>query len=104
MHADVPLDDQSHERFWQQLLRGLVDGVADPVVVTLDREQVELGEPVRVTARVRDSTYIDLNDAAGRILVTSPAGTEREVPLEWSVEDDGMYARPSSPIRKGVGT
>lgn len=101
MHADVPLDDQSHEHFWQQLLRGLVDGVANPVVVTLDREQVELGEPVRVTVRVRDSTYIDLNDAAGRVLVTSPAGTEREVPLEWSVEDDGMYAASFVPDQEG---
>ena len=71
------------------------------MVVTLDREQVELGEPVRVTARVRDSTYIDLNDAAGRILVTSPAGIEREVPLEWSVEDDGMYAASFVPDQEG---
>ena len=101
MHADVPLDDQSHERFWQQLLRGLVDGVSDPVVVTLDREQVELGEPVRVTARVRDSTYIELNDAAGSILVTAPDGTERELPLEWSVEDDGMYAASFVPDQEG---
>ena len=102
MHADVPLDDQSHERFWQQLLRGLVDGVADPVVVTLDREQVELGEPVCVTARVRDSTYIELNDATGKILITSPAGTERELPLEWSVEDDGLYAASFIPDQEGT--
>ena len=101
MHADVPLDDQSHERFWQQLLRGLVDGVSDPVVVTLDQDQVELGEPVRVTARVRDSTYIELNDAAGSILVTAPDGTERELPLEWSVEDDGMYAASFVPDQEG---
>lgn len=101
MHADVPLDDQSHERFWQQLLRGLVDGVTDPVVVTLDRERVTIGEPVRVTARVRDSTYINLNDAAGKIRVTSPAGTDRELPLEWSVEDDGLYTASFVPDQEG---
>ena len=37
MHADVPLEDQSHERFWRQLLRSLVDGVGEPVGLTLDR-------------------------------------------------------------------
>ena len=31
MHADVSLEDQSHETFWQQMLRWLVDGVPDAV-------------------------------------------------------------------------
>src|SRR5690606_14018813 len=46
MHADVPLEDLSHERFWQQLLRGLVDGVPAPIAVALDRERTAPGEPV----------------------------------------------------------
>ena len=32
MHADVSLEDQSHEAFWQQLLRWVVDGAPDAVL------------------------------------------------------------------------
>ena len=102
MHADVPLEDQSHERFWRQLLRGLVDGVPEPVAITLERERVEAGEPVRVSARVRDSTYIELNNAAVTAHLTSPSGAERELPLDWSVEDDGLYAAPFVPDEEGI--
>ena len=102
MHADVPLEDQSHERFWGQLLRGLVDGVGDPVSVTLDRERADPGQPITVSARVRDSTYIDLNDAAVSARLISPSGAERDVPLEWSVEDDGLYTGTFIPDEDGT--
>ncbi len=101
MHADVPLEDQSHERFWQQLLRGLVDGVPDPITVSLDRERAERGETVRLIARVRDSTYIDLNDAAVVARLSSPSGAEQEVPLDWMVEEDGLYTGSFIPDEEG---
>jgi uncharacterized membrane protein len=101
MHADVPLEDQSHERFWRQLLRSLVDGVGEPVGLTLDRERAEAGEPIKLTARVRDSTYIDLNDAEVTARLTSPSGAARDVRLEWSVEDDGLYAASFVPDEEG---
>ena len=102
MHADVPLEDQSHERFWQQLLRGLVDGVPDPVSVTLDRERSDPGEAVRMTALVHDSTYIELNDASVVAKLISPVGEERQVPLQWTVEEDGSYAGSFVPAQEGT--
>ena len=102
MHADVPLEDYTHERFWQQLLRGLVDGVQSPIGIALDRERADPGEPVRVTARVRDSTYIELNDAAVTATLTSPLGEAREIPLEWTVEEDGVYAGSFVPTEEGT--
>jgi hypothetical protein len=102
MHADVPLEDTTHERFWQQLLRGLVDGVQDPIGIGLDRERADPGEPVRVTARVRDSTYIELNDAAVTATLTNPLGEERQIPLEWTVEEDGTYAGSFVPVDEGT--
>jgi uncharacterized membrane protein len=101
MHADVPLEDQSHERFWRQLLRGLVDGVGEPVGLSLDRERAERGEPIKVSARVRDSTYIELNDARVTAHLTAPSGATRDVALEWSVEDDGLYAASFVPDEEG---
>ena len=50
MHADIPLEDMTHETFWRQLLRwlvsdspGRVDGGAGP-------DRAVPGEPVEVKA------------------------------------------------------
>ncbi|NIP77852.1 MAG: hypothetical protein GWM90_01065, partial [Gemmatimonadetes bacterium] len=95
------LEDQSHEAFWQQMLRWLVDGVPDAVTVTTDQERVEPGESVRVVATVSDSTYIEVNDASVSARVTSPAGSVQELPMEWTVEEDGQYAAEVRPAEFG---
>lgn len=101
MHAEVPLEDQSHETFWQQTLRWLVDGVPDAVALTVEREEVEPGEPVRLTANVGDSTYIEVNDAQVTARVTSPTGLVETVSLDWTVERDGEYAAEFVPRETG---
>lgn len=101
MHADVPLEDQSHEAFWKQMLRWLVDGVPDPVAAAADQEQVEPGEVVRLVANIRDSTFLAVNDAAVRATVTSPSGVVEIVPMEWTVEEDGEYAAEFRPLEMG---
>jgi uncharacterized membrane protein len=92
MHADVPADDLSHETFWQQLLRWLVDDVPEAVAATLEQEHVERLETVRLVATVGDSTYIEVNDAEVVARITSPTGVVTELPMEWTVERDGEYA------------
>jgi uncharacterized membrane protein len=101
MHADVPLEDQSHEALWKQLLRWLVDGVPDAVAAATDQEQVEPGEMVRVVASVRDSTFIAMNDAQVTARVTSPSGLVEDLALEWTVEEDGEYAGQFRPAEMG---
>jgi hypothetical protein len=101
MHADVPLEDMSHETFWQQVLRWMVDGVPDAVSATMDREQVELGEPVRLVANVGDSTYIEVNDADVVARATSASGMVSEVPVAWTVQRDGEYAVELRPEEEG---
>lgn len=101
MHADVPLGDQSHEVFWQQMLRWLVDGVPDAVSVATDQERVEPGETVRLVASVSDSTYLEVNDASVTARVTSPTGLVDELPVEWTVERDGEYTVELRPAELG---
>ncbi|MDH3270831.1 MAG: hypothetical protein OEN56_05830 [Gemmatimonadota bacterium] len=101
MHADVALEDMSHESFWQQMLRWLVDGVPDPVSVSTDQERVEPGETVRLLSSVSDSTFIDVNDASVTARVTSPSGIVDELPVEWTVERDGEYAVELRPAELG---
>jgi uncharacterized membrane protein len=101
MHADVPLEDQSHEMFWQQLLRWLVDGVPDAVTAVTDQERVEPNETVRLVTTVGDSTFIEVNDATVTARVTSPSGAVEELPVEWTVERDGEYAVEFRPTEEG---
>lgn len=101
MHADVPVEDQSHQAFWQQMLRWLVDGVPTPVAAAPNRERVDSGSSVRVTAMVSDSTYIEVNDASVVARITDPLGAIEEVPLGWTVERDGEYAADFTPTVEG---
>ncbi len=101
MHADVPVEDRSHESFWQQMLRWLVDGVPTPVTATVARERVDPGTAIRLTATIADSTYIEVNDAEVIARVTTPTGAIEEVPLGWTVERDGEYAGELRPTEEG---
>jgi uncharacterized membrane protein len=91
MHASISLEDQTHENYWRQLLRWLVDGVPGVVEARSTTERVEPGEPVTIEATVLDKTYVELNDASVTARVTTPNGGSIDVPLEWTGDRDGLY-------------
>ena len=101
MHADVPLEDMTHENLWRQLLRWLISGVAGPVSVSVSPERAAPGGAVTVTATVSDETYLKVNDAQAVARVKEPSGAERTVPLEWSVGKDGEYRGTFATREKG---
>jgi uncharacterized membrane protein len=90
MHASIALEDQTHEQFWRQLLRWMVDGVPDAVDVRLT-ERVEPGEPVQLEANVVDKSWVGVNDASVIAHVARPNGQTLNVPLQWTGELDGQY-------------
>ncbi|MGH7342683.1 MAG: hypothetical protein ACREKH_19535, partial [Candidatus Rokuibacteriota bacterium] len=91
MHAEVPLEDMTHETLWRQLLRWLVSGVPGQVTVALPTDRVAPGEAVRLTAEVNDEGYLKVNNSRVVARLTSPTGTESELPMEWTVDRDGEY-------------
>ena len=101
MHADVPLEDQSHEIFWQQMIRWLVDGVPEAVEAVTDQEQVEPGENVQLVTNVSDSSYIEVNNATVTARITSPTGMVEELPVDWTVQRDGEYSVEFRPLEEG---
>src|SRR6185436_7693203 len=74
MEATMRLEDQTHENFWRQLLRWLVDGVPDTVETRPHTDRVEAGQPITLTADVVDQRFVELNDANVVAHVTSPSG------------------------------
>ena len=91
MDASISVEDQTHENFWRQMLRWLVDGVPDVVDVRMNADRVEPGEPVTIDATVVDSQFVELNDATVLAQVTRPDNTTETVPLTWTGERDGHY-------------
>lgn len=90
MHADIPVEDMTHENYWRQLLRWLVDGVPDHVEAHVSADRVEAGETTAVTADVVDPTFVEINDARVVAHVDGPNGPT-EVPLQWTGERSGQY-------------
>lgn len=102
MHADVPLEDMTHERLWRQLLRWLVQDVPNPVVASAAPDQVSPAESFTITAEVDDSSFVRVNDASVIATVTAPDGTVSEVPLEWVLARDGEYRGRYTPREPGL--
>jgi uncharacterized membrane protein len=91
MDVKMSVEDQTHENYWRQLLRWLVDSVPNTVEVHTTTERVEPGEPVTLVADVVDPAYVEVNDARVVAKVSGPKGNPIEVPMQWTGERNGEY-------------
>jgi uncharacterized membrane protein len=102
MHASMPLEDTTFFTFWQRLLRWLVDGVPDRVMVSAAPGSVQRGEPVTLTADMVDPEHQGVNNAQVTAQVTAPSGRLEDVPMEWSVRRPGEYTARFTPSEDGL--
>jgi uncharacterized membrane protein len=93
--------NQAYLRFWKGAVRWLV---ADPedrrVVVAPSRENVVLGDEVRVVVRVRDEAYGPVAGAAVQVSVAAPDGSKSEHDL--NTDANGEAILPLRPIVAGA--
>ncbi|MCP5119878.1 MAG: hypothetical protein GY953_54460, partial [bacterium] len=86
-----PLEDQSHEVFWQQLLRWLVTGSPGPVTASTPRQMLADESRVELTAVVRDKTYAPTMDARVEARILGPGGVADTVELSPDPLNPGRY-------------
>jgi hypothetical protein len=98
----MDVKDRTHHLFWQRMVRWLVDGVPDRVMVAANPTRVQKGEPVTLTATVVDAEYKGINDGRITARATSATGKTQDVPMEWTVENDGEYRARFTPTEDGV--
>lgn len=98
MHSE----DQSHETLWRQMLRWLAVSAPNRVTLEFDREFYNIGDEVRVTARVLDEQYEPDNDATLWMQTTNPLDEVTDTPMEWNIEEDGVYRSSFIADREGV--
>jgi hypothetical protein len=91
MDASIAVDDPTHENFWRQLLRWVVDGVPGAVDVRSTADRVVPDEQVTLVADVVDPSFVELNDARAVAHVTGPKGDEFDVPMQWVGDRNGEY-------------
>ena len=104
MHAKMTLEDQTHENYWRQMLRWLVDGVPDTVDVHTVADRVQPGEPVTLVADVVDRAFVELNDARVLARVRRPNGAVDTVPMQWTGEQNGEYRATFATAEQGLYT
>ena len=101
MHADIDVDDMTHETYWRRLLRWLVDGVPDQVSIDLPADRVQPEETVEILAAVGDGNFEELNNSLVLATITHPDGDFTDLPMEWTAQRDGEYRTSFTPSAEG---
>jgi uncharacterized membrane protein len=98
-----PLEDQTHEEFWQQLLRWLVTGTPGQVVASVPSQMLLDDGRVQFSADVRDKNYLPAADAHVEAHVLGPGGSAAQIEMtpdpntpgtfhaEWTADRQGSY-------------
>jgi hypothetical protein len=98
-----PIEDQTHEQFWQQLLRWLVTDTPGRVVASVPNQMMFDDGRVQFSADVRDKNYLPAPDIKVEAHVLGPGGTAANVELspdpntpgtfhaDWNADKAGSY-------------
>ncbi|HEX4642145.1 MAG TPA: hypothetical protein VH161_01715, partial [Candidatus Acidoferrales bacterium] len=98
-----PLEDQTHEEFWQQLLRWLVTDTPGRVVASVPTQMLQDDGRVQLSADVRDKTFLPAADAHVEAHVLGPGGSAAQIEMtpdpnspgtfhaEWTADQQGSY-------------
>ncbi len=82
--------NQAYLRFWKNAMRWLIGDPEDqPLVVEANRENYQVGEEVRITARVRSVSFAAIAGAKVTATVVGPGGRQT---LEGETRADGSVA------------
>ena len=91
MHADVPLDDMSHERLWRQLLRHVARPAGGRLSMAVSKPVAAVGDTVTIEAEVLDRAYRIRADASPALEVIDPSGELARYRLSRQVDDTLGY-------------
>ena len=101
---EMPSEDQTHELFWRQMLRWLVNGSPDPVEANAEKDSYVPNEGIRLLADISDASFERMNnaDVSGRVI--DPDGNIQPVRFEWTGLQDGTYQATMTGSVPGIYT
>jgi uncharacterized membrane protein len=86
-----PVEDRTHEMFWQQFLRWLVAGSPGHVAVATPKSLLADESRVRLRAEVRDKSYLPAADADVRAHIIGPDNFSEDVMLRPDPQERGTF-------------
>jgi hypothetical protein len=89
--VSLPSTQNFHEKFWKQMMRWLAMGAKDRLSLDTDAEVYTRGKPVTIRATLLAKDLQPVNDATVLCTVTNAAGTADELPMEWTLREEGVY-------------
>jgi uncharacterized membrane protein len=99
--VSMPASDETHERFWKQVIRWLVLGARDHLTVETDAEIYARLSPVLIRAAVLHQDLRPNNDAQVSASIRDPLGNTTDIPLEWTLSEEGVYECTYTPEIEG---
>jgi hypothetical protein len=85
----MPLEDQSHETFWNQLLRALV--ISAPESISLSAHTDQGDSAVRLRAEFRDDAYRPVDDISVSAVVSHEDGESFTVDMPADSQNAGTF-------------
>jgi uncharacterized membrane protein len=98
-----PLEDQTHEEFWQQLLRWMVMDTPGRVVASVPNQMLQDDGRVQFSADVRDKNFLPATDAHVEAHILGPGGAAAQIEMtpdqntpgifhaDWTADQPGSY-------------
>jgi uncharacterized membrane protein len=96
----MPVEDQSHETFWRQLLRALVANAPHNVSLTASGDAASTGISLR--AEFRDDAFRPVDDISVAAIVTHQDGETWSLDLAPTINDPGVFQADVSPTQSGT--
>src|SRR3990172_821108 len=99
----MPLEDQSHEAFWRQLLRWMVTDSPGQIITSVPSQMLLDDGRIQISADVRGKDYMPAADARVEAHILGPEGIAAQVdispdpntpgvfPADWNAEKPGPY-------------
>jgi uncharacterized membrane protein len=96
-----PLEDKSHETFWQQFLRWSVTGTPNQVQASLSKSMLADESKIRFRAEARDKSYAPAGDANVVARIIGPNGSGSEVAMTPVPTESGVFEGEFNAEREG---
>jgi uncharacterized membrane protein len=99
----MPVEDQSHESFWRQLLRWMVTDTPGQIISSVPSQMLFDDGRVQISADVRGKDYVPAPDARVEAHILGPDGIAAQVEMvpdpntpgvfraDWNAEKPGSY-------------
>jgi hypothetical protein len=97
-----PVEDKTHEMFWQQLLRWLVTGTRGRVTAATPRQMLYDEGRIQIQSKVRDTTYLPATDATVEAHILGPENLAANLSLQPDPLEPGDYTADWSADKPGT--